>query len=90
MSVACRGWFLRGAVVGPLRLRGPTMGPLKKCRGYPPSLGGVSFRAAESYFFWVWSKKRSINFVGPERLFQTNILVGLVSATSDEELVLAG
>ena len=66
VSVACRGWFLRGAVVGPLRLRGPTRGPLKKCREYPPSLGGAQSRS----FVGFGQKKRSINFVGPEILFQ--------------------
>ena len=54
--MACLGWFLGGPTVGPLRLRGAVVGPLKKCRGCPPSSGGVSFRVVKSHFWWFGQK----------------------------------
>ena len=56
VSVACRGWFLTGAVGRPIRLRSPTMGPLENCRGYPPTLGVIF--VSQNRTFWGLVKKR--------------------------------
>ena len=76
--------------MGPLRLRGAVVGPLKKCRGCPPSSGGVSFRVVKSHFWWFGPKKRSIYFVAPAGFFGNNNLVDLVPAMPDGKEFEAG
>ena len=68
--------------MGPLRLRGAVVGPLKKCRGCPPSSG-------KSDFWWFGQKKRSIYSVAPAGFFGNN-LVDLVPAMPDGKEFEAG